>query len=137
VWSRSLRKLRLVRRHVSSGSPLEPVIGFSRALRVGQQVFVAATAAIWPDGHVDDDVGVQCRRCLQIIEQALHEADATIRDVVRTRVFLLDPQDGEAVSAIHGEIFGEIRPVTGFIVVRGFLDPRWRVEIEADAIVGS
>jgi len=126
-----------VRRHVSSGSPLEPVIGFSRALRVGQPVFVAATAAIWPGGHVDDDVGVQCRRCLQIIEQALHDADATIRDVVRTRVFLVDPQDGEAVSAIHGEIFGEIRPVTGFIVVRGFLDPRWRIEIEADAIVGS
>ena len=104
---------------------------------MGQPVFVAATAAIWPDGHVDDDVGVQARRCLQIIEQALHDADATIRDVVRTRVFLVDPQDGEAVSTIHGEIFGEIRPVTGFIVVRGFLDPRWRIEIEADAIVGS
>ena len=132
-----MRKLRLVRHRVSSGSPLEPVIGFSRALRVGQQVFVAATAAIWPDGHVDDEVGVQCRRCLQIIEQALHEVDATIRDVVRTRVFLVDPHDGAAVSAIHGEVFGEIRPVTGFIVVRGFLDPRWRVEIEADAIVDS
>jgi len=90
---------------------------------VGQQVFVAATAAIWPDGHVDDDVGVQCRRCLQIIEQALHEADATIRDVVRTRVFLLDPQDGEAVSAIHGEIFGEIRPLPASSSFEGSLIP--------------
>lgn len=126
-----------MRRLVSSGSPLEPVIGFSRAVRVGAQVFVAATAAIWPDGHVEDDVGAQCRRCLEIIERALLEADAGFKDVVRTRVFLIDPDDGAVVSSIHGEVFGEIRPVTGFIVVRGFLDPRWRVEIEADAIVAG
>jgi enamine deaminase RidA (YjgF/YER057c/UK114 family) len=113
------------------------VIGFSRAVRIGQQVFVAATAPIWPDGHVDDDVGAQCRRCLQIIENALHQVDAAFGDVVRTRVFLVDRADGEAVGAVHGEVFREIRPATGFIVVSGFLDPRWRVEIEADAIVRS
>lgn len=128
--------LRAVRRLVSSGSPLEPTIGFSRAVRVGDQVFVAATAAIWPDGHVDPDVAVQTRRCLEIVEQALREAGAGLEDVVRTRVFLVDAADGPAVGAVHGEVFGAIRPASGFIVVRGFLDPRWRVEIEADAVVG-
>lgn len=118
-----------MRRLVSSGSPLEPVIGFSRAVRVGEHVFVAATAASWPDGRVEADVGVQCRRCLEIIEQALLEADAALKDVVRTRVFLLDPDDGAVVSSIHGEVFAEIRPVTGFIIVSGFRDPRWRVEL--------
>ncbi len=126
-----------MRTRVSSGSPLEPVIGFSRAVRVGEHVFVAATAPIWPDGHVDDDVALQCRRCLEIIEQALQGAGAALTDVVRTRVFLIDRIDGDAVGAVHGEVFADIRPVTGFIVVSGFLDPRWRVEIEADAVVGA
>jgi enamine deaminase RidA (YjgF/YER057c/UK114 family) len=126
-----------VRRHVASGSPHEPTIGFSRAVRVDRHVFVAATAAIRPDGGVDDDVAAQARRCLDIVEQALAEAGAALDDVVRTRVFLVDARDGPTVGAVHGEVFGAIRPATGFIVVRGFLDPRWRVEIEADAIVGA
>jgi enamine deaminase RidA (YjgF/YER057c/UK114 family) len=100
-------------------------------------VVVSATAAIWPDGHVDPDVGVQARRCLEIIEAALHEAGVTLRDVVRTRVYLVDAADGAAVGEVHGEAFGAIRPATGFIVVKGFLDPRWLVEIEADAVVGG
>jgi enamine deaminase RidA (YjgF/YER057c/UK114 family) len=124
-----------VRRNVASGSPLEQTIGFSRAVRVGAHVFVAATAAIWPDGHVDVDPGVQARRCLEIIETALRGAGAALIDVVRTRVYLVDAQDAPAVEAIHGEVFGDIRPATGFIIVRGFLDTRWCVEIEADAIV--
>lgn len=124
-----------MRRHVSSGSPLEPTIGFCRAVRVDRQVFVAATAAIWPDGHVDPDPAAQARRCLDIVGAALGEAGAAFEDVVRTRVFLVDAADGPAVAAVHGEVFGSIRPVSGFIVVRGFLDPRWRVEIEADAVV--
>jgi enamine deaminase RidA (YjgF/YER057c/UK114 family) len=124
-----------VRQHVSSGSPFEPSIGFSRAVRDEQLVFVSATAAIWPDGHVDPDVRVQARRCLEIIGEALRECGATLGDVVRTRVFLVDAAHGEAVGRVHGEAFGEIRPATGFIVVQGFLDPRWLVEIEADAIV--
>jgi enamine deaminase RidA (YjgF/YER057c/UK114 family) len=112
-----------VREHVSSGSPLEPTIGFSRAVRDGRQVFVSATAAIWPDGHVDPDVGVQARRCLEIIEHALGECGATLGDVVRTRVFLVDAAHGEAVGSVHGEAFGEIRPATGFIVVKGVPRP--------------
>jgi enamine deaminase RidA (YjgF/YER057c/UK114 family) len=124
-----------MRAHASSGSPLEPVIGFSRAVRVGDRVFVAATAPIWPDGHVDDDVAAQCRRCLEIIGRALSDVDAALTDVVRTRVFLVDRDDGNAVGEVHGEVFADIRPATGFIVVSGFLDPRWRVEIEADAVV--
>jgi enamine deaminase RidA (YjgF/YER057c/UK114 family) len=126
-----------VRRQISSGSPFEPTIGFSRAVRDANLVFVSATAAIWPDGHVDPDVGVQARRCLEIIEEALRESGATLEDVVRTRVFLVDAAHGEAVGTVHGEVFGSIRPATGFIVVRGFLDPRWLVEIEADAVVGA
>jgi len=124
-----------MRQRISSGSPLEPTIGFSRVVRDGRLVFVSATAAIWPDDHVDPDVGVQARRCLEIIEQALREADAALSDVVRTRVFLRDPAHGTVVAKVHGEAFGETRPATGFIVVRGFLDPHWLVEIEADAIV--
>ena len=114
-----------MRQHISSGSPLEPTIGFSRVVRDGRLVFVSATAAIWPDGHVDPDVGVQARRCLEIIDEALGESGATPRDVVRTRVFLIDASHGAAVAEVHGEAFGEIRPATGFIVVKGFLDPRW------------
>jgi len=126
-----------VRRHISSGSPLEPTIGFSRAVRHEHLIFVSATAAIWPDGHVDPDVGIQARRCLEIIDEALREAGATLRDVVRTHVFLVDPAHGDAVAQVHGEAFATIRPATGFIIVQGFLDPRWLVEIEADAIVDS
>jgi enamine deaminase RidA (YjgF/YER057c/UK114 family) len=117
--------------------PLEPVIGYSRAVRDGQLVFVSATAAIWPDGHVDPDAGAQARRSLEIIAEALREAGATLRDVVRTRVFLVDVAHGDAVGRVHGEVFGAIRPATGFIVVQGFLDPRWLLEIEADAVVGG
>ena len=121
--------------HVSSGSPLEPRIGFSRAVRTGSQVWVAATAAIWPDGHVDPDAGVQAERCLEIVGAALREAGAGLGDVVRTRVCLVDRDDVDAVAAVHGRAFRDIRPVTGFILVAGFIDPRWRVEIEADAVV--
>jgi enamine deaminase RidA (YjgF/YER057c/UK114 family) len=126
-----------VRQRVSSGSTYEASIGFSRAVRVDRQVFVSATAAIWPDGHVDPDPAAQARRSLDIIDAALREAGATLRDVVRTRVFLVDAADGEAIGAVHGEVFGEVRPASGFIVVSGFLDPRWRVEIEADAVVAG
>ena len=123
-----------MRQRVSSGSSFEQDIGFSRALRVGSNVWVSATAAIWPDGHVDPDVGVQAERCLEIIGAALDEAGASLRDVVRTRVFLVDRADVDAVAAVHGRAFGDVRPASGFIVVSGFIDPRWRVEIEADAV---
>jgi enamine deaminase RidA (YjgF/YER057c/UK114 family) len=123
------------RRRATSDSPLEPQIGFSRAVRVGRHIAVAATAANWPDGRVVHDAGAQARRCLEIIGQALEELGAGLDDVVRTRVFLVDPADGPVVGRVHGELLGTVRPASGFIVVNGFLDPRWRVEIEADAIV--
>ena len=123
-----------MRQRISSGAPMEPTIGYSRAIRVGNQVWVSATAAIWPDGHVDPDAAVQADRCLEIIEAALSEAGATLRDVVRTRIYLVDRADVDAVGAAHGRAFGDVRPATGVIIVSGFIDPRWRVEIEADAV---
>jgi len=124
-----------MRQHVSSGSTYERDIGFSRAVRDGDRVYVSATAAIQPDGSVDPDAAAQASRCLEIIAAALVEAGASLSDVVRTRVFLVDAADGPAVGEVHGRAFGDVRPASGFIVVSGFLDPRWRVEIEADAVV--
>ena len=95
-----------VRQRVSSGSSFEQDVGFSRALRVGSSVWVSATAAIWPDGHVDPDAGVQAERCLEIIGAALEEAGASLHDVVRTRIFLVDRADVDAVAAVHGRAFG-------------------------------
>jgi enamine deaminase RidA (YjgF/YER057c/UK114 family) len=125
------------RRRVSSGSPYEPLIGFSRAVRVGDRVLVAGTAPVWPDGEVDPDVAVQTSRCLEIIAEALEEAGATLADVVRTRTYLVDAGDGEAVGRVHGEHFGDVRPASTMVVVAGFLDRRWRVEIEAEAVVDA
>ena len=125
------------RLRVSSGSTYEHDIGFSRAVRVGDRVWVSTTAAISPGGQVDPDAARQAERCLEIIAAALAEAGASLADVVRTRVFLVDAADGPAVGEVHGRAFGDVRPASGFIVVSGFLDPRWKVEIEADAVVGS
>jgi enamine deaminase RidA (YjgF/YER057c/UK114 family) len=125
------------RQHVSSGSPYEPKIGISRALRVGDRVLVSGTAPIWPDGSCDPDPGVQARRCFEIIVAALREAGAAPDDVVRTRMFITDPADGEAIGDAHAGAFGHARPVSTMVVVRGFLDPRWKVEIEAEAVIGS
>jgi enamine deaminase RidA (YjgF/YER057c/UK114 family) len=121
---------------VSSGSPYEPLIGFSRAVRVGNQIVVGGTAPIWPDGTCDPDPAVQTRRCFEIIGAALAVAGASLGDVVRTRTFLVSRDDWEAIGRVHGELFGEVRPASTMVVVAGFIDPRWKVEIEADAIVG-
>ena len=123
------------RRRVSSGSPFEPVIGFSRAIRVGDRVLVSGTAPIRPDGTVQEDPADQMRRCLEIVGAALAEAGASLDDVVRTRTYLVDAADGEAVGRVHGEVFGAIRPASTMIVVAGLLDPRWKVEIEVEALV--
>jgi enamine deaminase RidA (YjgF/YER057c/UK114 family) len=123
------------RRRVSSGSPFEPVIGFSRAIRVGDRVLVSGTAPIRPDGTVQEDPADQMRRCLEIVETALSEAGASLDDVVRTRTYLVDAADGEAVGRVHGEVFGDVRPASTMIVVAGLLDPRWKVEIEVEALV--
>jgi enamine deaminase RidA (YjgF/YER057c/UK114 family) len=124
-----------MRQLVSSGSVYERDIGFSRAVRVGDRMWVSATAAITPGGEVDPDAARQAERCLEIIGAALSEAGAGLADVVRTRVYLVDAADGPAVGEVHGRVFGEVRPASTFVVVSGFLDPRWRVEIEADAVV--
>jgi enamine deaminase RidA (YjgF/YER057c/UK114 family) len=120
---------------VSSGSPYEAPIGFSRAIRVGDRVLVAGTAPVWPDGSCDPDPERQAARCLEIIVAALREAGAEPRHVVRTRMFLTDAADWEAVGRAHGAVFGEARPAATMVVVAGLLDPRWKVEIEAEAIV--
>lgn len=125
------------RRNISSGSPYEPKIGFSRAVRIGDRVLVSGTAPIWPDGSVDPDPAAQTRRCLEIVLTALAEAGARRGDVVRTRTYLVDREDAEAVGAVHGEIFGDVRPASTMVVVDGFLDPRWRVEFEAEAVIGA
>ena len=123
------------RQRVSSGSPFEAAIGFSRALRVGRHVFVSGTAPVWPDGSCDPDPGVQARRCFEIILAALLEAGAEARHVVRTRMFVVDAADAEAVGSAHGEVFGDVRPAATMVVISALLDPRWKVEIEAEAII--
>jgi len=122
---------------ISSGSPYEVLVGFSRAVRIGDRVIVSGTAPVWPDGECPDDPALQARRCIEIIEEALREARASLRDVVRTRQYIVDRADAEAVSKAHAECFGDVRPASTMVVVAGLLDPRWRVEIEAEAIVGA
>lgn len=124
------------RKRVSSGSPYEPTIGFSRALRIGDRVLVSGTAPIWPDGSCDPDPEVQARRCFEIIAAALAHAGASTEQVVRTRMFLTDAAYADAVGRAHGAVFGTVRPAATMVVVAALLDPRWKVEIEAEAVVG-
>jgi enamine deaminase RidA (YjgF/YER057c/UK114 family) len=118
---------------VSSGSKFEPIIGFSRALRVGDRVLVSGTGPVWPDGSCAPDAADQARRCLEIIEAALLQAGASRSDVVRTRIYLVDADDADDVGRAHAEVFGSVRPAATMVIVAGLLDPRWRVEIEAEA----
>jgi enamine deaminase RidA (YjgF/YER057c/UK114 family) len=126
------------RRLVSSGSPFEPEIGFSRAVRVGAHITVAGTAPIAPGGGTaaPGDVYGQTRRCLEIIERAIAEAGGALAQVTRTRVMLTDITRWREAARAHGEYFGSIRPACTFVQVSGLIDPAWLVEIEADAIVG-
>jgi enamine deaminase RidA (YjgF/YER057c/UK114 family) len=121
------------RRRIRSGSPFEKTIGFSRAVRVGNRVVVSGTAPIWPDGTVDPDPYIQAKRCFEIIETALREAGASPDQVIRTRMFLTDSRFADAVGKAHGEAFGEAGPAATMVVVKGLLDERWKVEIEAEA----
>ena len=125
------------RQRISSGSPFEAAIGFSRAVRAGDRVLVSGTAPVWPDGSCPDDVDVQARRCLEIVTDALAAAGAQPADVVRTRMFLTSPADADAVGRVHGEVFSESRPAATMVVVAALLDPRWRVEIEAEAVIAT
>jgi enamine deaminase RidA (YjgF/YER057c/UK114 family) len=124
------------RRLVSSGSPYEPIVGFSRAVRVGHHVSVAGTAPIMPgDADPPLDAYGQARRCFEIVASALREAGSDPEHVVRTRVYLVRTEDWEEVARAHGELFGTVRPANAMIVVTGFLDPRWLLEVEVDAVV--
>lgn len=123
-------------RTISSGSPYEPEIGFSRAVVAGRHVFVSGTAPIMPDGaEPPDDAYGQTKRCLEIVREALRAAGASPEHVVRTRMFLTDAADWSEVGRAHGEMFADLRPASTIVVVSGFLDPRWRVEVEAEAIL--
>lgn len=123
------------RHRISSASPFETTIGFSRAVRVGDRVLVSGTGPVWPDGSCPDDAVAQTRRCFEIIETALAGAGAALGDVVRTRMFLTSAGDAPAVGAVHGELLGQIRPAATMVVVAALLDPRWKVEIEAEAVL--
>jgi enamine deaminase RidA (YjgF/YER057c/UK114 family) len=125
----------MARKNISSGSPFEPRYGFSRAVRIDERVMVAGTAPIWPDDYVDPDPKAQARRCLEIMNAALAEAGGSPNQVVRTRMYITDAEFAEAVGEAHGEVFGEIRPVSTMVVVDGLLDPRWVVEMELEAVL--
>ena len=124
------------RRVVPAESPYAATVGYSRAVRVGDQIHVAGTAAVMPDGAPPpQDPYTQARRCLEIIVAALAELGARPEHVVRTRVYLTSAEIWEDVGRAHGEVFGEIRPASAMLVITGMLDPRFLVEIEADAVV--
>ena len=122
---------------VSTGAPWEKTVGYCRAVRVGDRIAVSGTAPVGDDGEVVGvgDAYVQARRCIEIIERALGEAGAGLEHVVRTRMFVTDISQWEAIGKAHGEAFGAIRPATSMVEVRALIDPDMLVEIEADAIV--
>ena len=127
----------MARKLISSGSPYEPIVGFSRAVRVGNFIAVGGTAPQGPDGKTvaPGDAAAQARRCIDIIREALERAGASLEDVVRTRILLKNIGDWEAAARIHGEYFRDIRPVDTIMQVTTFIDADWLIEIEADAII--
>ncbi len=125
------------RQNISSGSPYEPVFGYSRAVRVGNQIFVSGTVAWGDDGKVagEGDVYAQAKQAIRNIEKALAEAGASLADVVRTRTFVTDVSRFDEVAKAHGEAFGNIRPAATVVEVKALVDAVMLVEIEADAVV--
>ena len=121
-----------MRTNISGGSPYEPVIGFSRAVRAGNAVFLAGTG---PVGADNEDAAAQTRRILEIATEALGRAGARLEHVVRTRMYLTHAEDWEAVGRVHGEFFGTIRPAATMVIVAKLLDPAWHIEIEMDAVI--
>ena len=126
----------LMRRKISSGSPWESTFGYSRAVRVGDLVFVGATVGRNPDGSAANGPYAQARRALEIIETALIDAGASLDDVVRTRFFVTDFGDFDEIARAHREAFGEIRPATSMVQISALIEPGYLLEIEADAVIG-
>jgi len=122
----------MTRKNISGTSPFEPIIGFSRAVRIGNDIHVSGTG---PVGADDADVAEQADQCLTLIATALKNAGSSIEHVYRTRMYLTRVEDWEAVGRIHGKFFGLIRPAATMVVVAALLNPKWRIEIEADAFL--
>jgi enamine deaminase RidA (YjgF/YER057c/UK114 family) len=127
----------MTRKLISSGSPYEPSIGFSRAVRVGNLISVSGTAPIGSDRQTVSigNASAQARRCFEIIQAALEDAGSSLSDVVRTRILLTNIDDWEKVAEVHGEFFRNVRPASTIVQVSRFIDPDWLVEIEADAVI--
>jgi enamine deaminase RidA (YjgF/YER057c/UK114 family) len=125
------------RKTVSTGSPYEPIIGISRAVRLGNIIAVAGTAPLGPDGKTVGlgDPVAQARRCFEISRLALEQLGASLQDVIRTRILLTRIEDWEAVAQVHGAFFRDIRPVTTIMQVSRFIDPDWLIETEVDAVI--
>jgi enamine deaminase RidA (YjgF/YER057c/UK114 family) len=121
-----------MRKNIAGTSPYEPIIGFSRAVRMGNSVHVSGTG---PVGADHEDAAGQTRRIFSIAQEALAKAGATFNDVVRTRMYLTHADDWEAVGRVHGEFFGSIRPAATMVVVAALLNPAWRIEMEFDAVI--
>jgi len=121
-----------MRQNISGGSPYEPIIGFSRAVRVGNSVHLAGTG---PVGADNEDAAGQTRRIFEIALEALAKAGATLDDVVRTRMYLTHVEDWEDVGRVHGQFFAAVRPAATMVVVAQLLNPAWRIEIEMDAVI--